>query len=57
MKLYLSSRSRYEVKIQKLCSSAIYKQNVLISLCFGDPVQCRRGLYFRAWVLYLRFGT
>ena len=35
----------------------IYKQNVLISLRLSDSVQCRRGLYFQAWVLYLRFST
>ena len=34
----------------------IHKQNVLILLRLSDSVQCRRGLYFQAWVLYL-LGT
>ena len=46
-----------EVEIQQLCSSAIYKQNVSISLRLSDSVQCRRGYYFRAGELYLSFGT
>ena len=33
------------------------KQNVLISLRLSDSVRCRRGYYFRAWALYLGFGT
>ena len=36
-----------QVKIQQLCSSAIYKQNVSISLCLSDSAEYRRGLYFR----------
>ena len=40
-----------------LCSSAIYKQNVSIPLRLTDSVQCRRGYYFRAWVLYFSFGS
>ena len=37
-----------------LCQSAIYKQNVSISSCLSDSVQCRRGLYFLTIkVLYL----
>ena len=31
-----------------VCSSVIYKRNVSISLRLSDPVQCRRGYYFRA---------
>ena len=42
-----------ESKIQQLCS---YKQS--IQYCYAcDSVQCRRGYYFRAWVLYFSFGT
>ena len=40
-----------KLKIRQLCSSAIYKQNVSISLRLSDFVQYRRGYYFRAWVL------
>ena len=54
MKLYISAQDH---AMKSKFSTAIYKQNVLISLRFGDPVQCRRGLYIRAWVLYLCFGT
>ena len=43
MMLYISC---YEVKIQQLCSSTIYKQNVLILSRLTDSVQCRRGYYF-----------
>ena len=32
------------------------KKNVSISLRLSDFVQCRRGYYFRAWVLYFSFG-
>ena len=45
--VYLSYGSHYKVKIQELCKSAIYKQNVLISLCLSDSLQCRRGYYWR----------
>ena len=41
----------------ELCSSAAHKQNDSISLRFSDSVQCRRGYYFRAWVLYFNSGT
>ena len=41
-----------EVKIQQLCSSAIYKQIVSIWLRLSDSVQCRRGYYFQAWALF-----
>ena len=30
--IYLSSGSRYEIKIQQLCSSSIYEPNISISL-------------------------
>ena len=43
-------------KIQQLCSSAIYKQNVSISLLSSDSLQCRKGYYFRAWQLYFSCG-
>ena len=33
-----------------ICSSAIYKQNVSISLRLIDSVQRRRGLYFMGHV-------
>ena len=33
------------------------KQNVSILLRLIDSVQCRRGYYFGAWVLYFSFGT
>ena len=46
MQLYISALD-HAVEIQQLCSSAAYKQNVLISLRLSDSVQCRRGLYFR----------
>ena len=55
--LYLSYGSRLEVKIPQLCSSAIYEQNVSISLHLSNSVQCRRGYYFRAWMLYFSFET
>ena len=34
--------------MQQLCSSAIYKQNVSISLPLSDFVQCRRVCYISA---------
>ena len=34
---------------------AIYKQNVLILFRLSDTVQCRKGLDFRTWALYLSF--
>ena len=34
-----------------------YKQNDSISLHLSDFVKCRRGYYFRAWVLSFSFGT
>ena len=37
--------------------AAIYKQNASIWLRLNDSVQCRRGYYFWAWVLYFSFGT
>ena len=40
-----------------VCSPAICKHNVLISLRLSDSVRCRRGYNFRAWVLYFSFGT
>ena len=46
-----------KVKIQQLCSSANYKQNVSLSLRLIESLQCRIGYYFRAWVLYYSFGT
>ena len=39
-------KSRYEVQIQQLCSSAVYKQNVSILLCLSNSVRCSRGYYF-----------
>ena len=30
---------------------------LLILLHLSDSVQCGRGYYFRAWVLYFSFGT
>ena len=36
---------------------AIYKQNVSISLCSSDSVQCRKGYYFPACMLYFSFGA
>ena len=54
--VYLSYGSREKVKIEELCSSAIYKQNVSISIRLSDSVQCRRGYYFRALALYFGFG-
>ena len=36
-------------------SSAIYKQNVSMSLHLSDSVRCRRGYYFRVWVLYFSY--
>ena len=33
------------------------KKHISISSHVSDFVQYRRGLYFRAWTLYLRFGT
>ena len=53
----ISYGSYLEVKIQLLCSSTVYIQNVSISLRFSDYVHCRRGYYFRAWVLYFSFAT
>ena len=32
--------------VQQLCSSAIYKQNVSVSLRLSDSVQCRIGFLF-----------
>ena len=43
-------------KLKFSSSSAIYTQNVSVSLCLIDSLQCRRGSYFRAWVLYFNFG-
>ena len=43
-------------KIQQLCLSGIYKQNVSILSRLSDFAQCRRVLYFRPWELYLSFG-
>ena len=40
------SGSRYEVKIQQLCSSSIYEPNIPISLCLSDSVQYRKGFIF-----------
>ena len=45
-----------KLNFSKLCSSATYKQNDSISLRLSDSVQCKRGHYFRAWVLYFSFG-
>ena len=45
------------------CSSYVHLpsiKNVSISLRFvilSHSVQCRRGNYFRAWLLYFSFGT
>ena len=44
-------------KNQQLCTSATHKQNGSISLCLSDSVQCRRGYYFRAYVLFFSFET
>ena len=58
--LYISVKDharKDHAKIQQLCSSAIYKQNVSISLRLSDSGRCRRGYYFLAWVLYFSFGT
>ena len=53
MMLYISAMDYgRKIKFSSLCSSAIYKQNVLILLRLSDSVQCRRRYYFRAWVLY-----
>ena len=38
-------------KIQILGQSAIYKQNVSISLCLSDPVQCRKGVLLYTHVI------
>ena len=42
---------------QQLCSFAIFKQTTVIWSHLSDFVQCSRGLYFRAWTLYLGFGN
>ena len=59
IKLYISALDdARKLKIQILCQSAIYKQNVTISLCLNDSVQCGKGLYFLAQVLHLcSFGA
>ena len=43
------------VKIQQVCSSAIYKQDILILLRLSDSVS--KGEVFLATVLYFSFGT
>ena len=58
MMLYISVRDHArKLKFQQLCSSAIYKQNVSLSLLLSDSVRCRRGYYFSAlaptWMLLL----
>ena len=48
IKLISQSWITLEVKIQHLCLSAIYKQNVSITTRLSDSVQCGRGLNFVA---------
>ena len=40
-----------------VCSSAIYKKKCFNIITIERLVRCRRGYYFRAWVLYFSFGT
>ena len=40
-----------------LINKTTHKQNGSISLCLSSSVRCRRGYYFREWMLYFNFGT
>ena len=45
--LYLSARDHArKIKIQQLCLSAIYKQNISISLHSSDSEKCREVIIF-----------
>ena len=50
MNLYIAASDHArKLKFSNYVKPAIYKQNVSISLLLSDSLQCRRGLYFRAY--------
>ena len=55
--VYLSHGSCLETKIQKYCTSDIYKQIALILSCLNGSTQGRRGSYIQAKALYLSLRT
>ena len=58
MMLYISAMDHArKLKFSSYVLLPSIKQNVLISLRLSDSGKCRRGYYFRAWVLYFSFRT